>query len=228
MVARPTRVALVSAAARIAVAGLTSLALVASHAAYRAWPAWRGVEIYLPVSLSPADPHGYVRIDIPAERLRVDVPGTTKEPPGEPFQFVRATGATRAALVAGVAGVRRLRGRDLVVQVEPDRPLWPQGPVAMRPVSVSDAPVAGAANLAGLVTRADEHGRLWLTFGSHQMAVPPEVAARAKPLAVAREPDRPPTAPGRPPDPGTFAIFRVLASGRATLAGLIVDGTRID
>jgi hypothetical protein len=93
---------------------------------------------------------------------------------------------------------------------------------------VSDTRIAGATNLAGHVMRVDERGRLWLTFGSHQMMVPSEVAARAKPFDVVRAPNRPPAATGRSSDPGTFAIVRVLPSGRAVLAGLIVDGKRIE
>lgn len=218
-----------SAPARIALAGLTALALIVSHAAYRAWPGWRGVEIYLPTSLYPVSPAdvGYVRIDLPAERLRLEAPRGANDPRAELFQPVRGIG-TRWASGGGAAAVRGQRGRELFVQLEPDRPLWPQGPVSMRAVSVSDARVTGATNLSGRVTRVDERGRLWLTFGSHQMAVPPEIAARAKPLDVARETNRPQTLMGRAPDPGTFAIFRVLPSGRAVLAGLIVDGKRID
>lgn len=219
-----------SAPARIALAGAAALAVIASHAAYRAWPGWRSVEIYFPASLYPVTPAslGDVRIDLPAERLRLNVSRGADEPQAELFQPVRGVGARWASGGASSSTVRSRRGRDLFVQLEPDRPLWPQGPASMRPVSVSDTPITGVTNLAAHVNRADERGRLWLTFGSHQMDVPLEVASRAKPLAVVREPNRPPTAMGRAPDPGTVAIFRVLSSGRAVLAGLIVDGKRIE
>ena len=228
-----------NAPARIMLAGLVALVTIVSHAAYRVWPGWHGVEIYLPASMYPADPAdlGYIRIDLPAERLRVEAPlglrvvplqSAANEPQAELFQPVRGVGAPWASGGEGAATVQRLRGRDLFVQLEPDRPMWPAGPVSMRPVSVSRTPIASATNLAGHVNRVDERGHFWLTFDSHQMPVPPEVAARAKPLDRVREPNRPPTARGRAADPGTFAIFRVLPSGRAVLAGLLVDGKRIE
>jgi hypothetical protein len=229
----------VSGPARITLAGLVALVMIVSHGVYRAWPGWRGAEIYLPASMSPADPAGlgYIRIDLPAERLRLEVPlgprvvplpSAANEPQAELFQPVRRAGAGWESRGEGPASVSRLRGRDLFVQLEPDRPLWPHGPASMRPVSVSDTPITGATNLAGHVNRADERGLLWLTFGSHQMPVPPEVAMRARPLDAVRAPNRPPTARGRAADPGTFAIFRVLPSGRGVLAGLLVDGKRIE
>jgi hypothetical protein len=239
LVAQSEGSAIVNAPARITLAGLVALVTIVSHAAYRAWPGWHGVEIYLPASMYPADPSGlgYIRIDLPAERLRLEVPlgprvvplqSAPNEPQAELFQPVRRAGAGWGSRGEGPASVSRLRGRDLFVQLEPDRPLWPHGPVSMRPLSVSRTPIAGATNLGGHVNRADERGHLWLTFDSHQMAVPPEVAARTKPLDRVREPNRPPTARGRAADPGTFAIFRVLPSGRAVLAGLLVDGKRIE
>jgi hypothetical protein len=229
----------VNAPARIILAGLVALVLSVWHAAYRAWPGWRGVEIYLPASMYPADPAGlgYIRIDLPAERLRLEVPpeprvvpfeSAANEPQAELFQPVRHAGAGWEFRGGDPASVNRLRGRDLFVQLEPDRPLWPNGPASMRPVSVSDTLITGATNLAGHVNTADERGRFHLTFGSHQMPEPPEVAARAKPLDVVRAPNRPPTARGRAADPGTFAVFRILPSGRAVLAGLLVDGKRIE
>lgn len=219
-----------SAPLRIVAAGLAALATIVSHAAYRAWPAWRGAEIYLPASLYPAEPAGigYIQLDLPGERLQLDGPHEGNGPQAELFQPVRRAGAGWESRGEGTTSVSRLSGRDLFVQLEPDRPLWPNGPVSMRPMSVSDTPITGVTNLAGHVTRADERGRLRLSFGSHQMPVPPEVAARAKALDVVREPNRPPTARGRAADPGTFAIFRVLPSGRAVLAGLLVDGKRIE
>lgn len=205
-----------NAPARITLAGLSALVLIASHAVYRAWPRWYGTELYLPAAVYPVDPTslGYVRVDVAAERLRLGVPGGLGEQQTKLFQSVR-----------GIGGVSR---GNVFVQLEPDQSLWPHGPVAMRPVSVSETRVAGATNLAGHVTRVDEAGRVWLTFGSHQLPVPPDVVTRAKPLEVIREPNRSPAAKSRPPDPGTFAIFRVLPSGRAAIAGLIVAGRRVD
>ena len=227
-----------NAPARIMLAGLVALVTIVSHAAYRAWPGWRGVEIYLPASMYPAEPAGigYVQLDLPAERLRLEVlrlrvvplQSAANELQAELFQPVRGIGAPWASGGESAATVQRPRGRDLFVQFGPGLPLWPGGPAAMRPVSVSDTRITGVMNLAGHVTRVDERGRLRLTFGSHQVPVPPEVAARAKALDVVREPNRPPTARGRAADPGTFAIFRVLPSGRAVLAGLLLDGKRID
>ena len=219
-----------SAAARIVLAGVAALALTISHAAYSAWPGWRGVEIYLAASLYPADPAGTgnVRIDLPAERLRLNVSRGVDEPQAELFQPVRGVGSLWASGSASSSTVRSRRGRDLFVQLAPEQPLWPQGPVSMRPTGVSDTPIAGVINLAGQVTRADARGYVWLTFGSHQMPVPPTIASRTTPRDVVRQPNRPPETMGRPADPGTFAIFRVLPSGRAVLAGLIVEGKRIE
>lgn len=228
-----------NAPARIMLGGLAALGLIVAHAAYRVWPNRHGVEIYLPASLYPAEPAGlgYVLLDLPAERLRLEVPdgplavplqNAATEPKAELFQPVRRAGAERESVGQRQASVSGLRGRDLFVQLEPDRPVWPDGPASLRPVSVSDVRITGATNLAGHVIRVDEGGRLRLTFGSHQMPVPPDVGARAKALDIVREPNRPPTARGRAADPGTFAIFRVLPSGRAALAGLLVDGKRIE
>jgi hypothetical protein len=233
MVARAKGRGVMNAPARITLAGLTALSLTGAHAVYRGWPARLGVEIYVPVSMYPAGEgdSGAARsigIDIPAERLRFDVPRADNEPQAELFQSVRLAGALPVSGGEGEGRVPRLRGRDLFVQVEPNEPLWPDGPMSVRPVSVSDARIAGATNLAGHVTRQDERGRIWLTFGSHELTVPAAIAARAKPLDVRRAPNRPPAAMGREPDPGTFAIFRVLPSGRAALTGLVVDGKRIE
>lgn len=214
-----------SAAMRSLLAGLVALALVVSHLAYRAWPGWFGTEIYLPVSMHPVNPpsFGNVGIDFPAERLRLDVPRGASEAPAELFQLVHGAGFGIEA-----AAVRRMRGHDLFVQLEPDQPLSPAGPVSMRPVGLSHTPIAGVTNVAGRVTRVETDGRLWLNFGSHQLPVPPDIAGRARPLEIIREPYRLPEVKSRAADPGTFAILRVLPSGRAVLAGLIVDGRRVD
>ena len=96
----------------------------------------------------------------------------------------------------------------------------------MKVATVSDAVVSGAINLASTVRRVREDGYLWLDFPFGLIGVPRDVAARARspvtpgPRASTPEP-MPPAA-----DPGVFAVLRVLPSGRAALAGLIVNGTR--
>jgi hypothetical protein len=74
----------------------------------------------------------------------------------------------------------------------------------MRASTVSNALVPGAINLAGIATSVNDDGYITLDFALGPVAVPSHAAA----------------------DAGVVAILRVLPSGRATLAGVIVNGTR--
>jgi hypothetical protein len=190
---------------------------------------WRGVEIYLPTAMFPPDPgmRGVVRIDLPAERIVLDVPHPANEQIFEPFEPVTLGGDVRAA-DDGAAIARRLRGHLLFVQLQPDRPMWSDGPPSMRPSTVSDVVVPGVTNLAAVLTRIDEDGHLWLDAGSHVFPVPADVAQRARPRLDGVPVDRNgrPMAMRRGLDPGVFAVLKVLPSGRSALVALIVDGKR--
>lgn len=218
-----------STPARVVAAGLASLALVLSHAVYRQWPAWRGVEVYLPAALVPAQPARarYVRVDLPAERLVIE-PARPDPDRRDTFEPVRRVGAWWGPAGDEAASAWRVRGRRVFVQLEEAEPMWPGGPAWMRPVAVADAPIDTARNIAATVGSAERSGRLQVSFGSHELLVPREVAARARPRATGRVAPGSPVTYGRDRDPGVFAVFRVLPSGRAGLVGLIVDGRRID
>lgn len=216
-----------SAPSRLALAGVFAMLLIASHFAYRAWPAWRGVEVYVPVAIVPSVPAraGYIRLDVPAERVRIEAAHPEDAVPREPFETVRRIGDWWGPPGQTDVSAWRLRGRRLFVRLQPAEAMWPGGPQWMRATEVSDMPGASAMNVAATVRRV---GRLWLSFGSHELVVPPGVAARARARITVREPGRGPVMVGRAADPGVFAVLRVLPSGRAALAGLIVDGARIE
>jgi len=207
-----------SGPARFIVAGLLSLSLIVSHAVYRALPAWRGDEICLPASLYPDELAGlgYVGVDLPAERLRFELSTTGGDPSDEFFQLVRVDGPALTS------------GDDVIVQLEVEGTDSRDRRGALRAVSVSAAPLAGATNVAGRIYRVDGRGHAWLTFGSHHLPAPPDIVARARPREIVRELGRPPSTKNRAADAGTCATFRVLPSGRAALTGLLVDGRRIE
>lgn len=188
----------------IAAAGVIALVVTGAHAAYQSWPAARGTEICVPATLvrRPVD-MGMAEVRLPFSRIALDVPHTAPAIT-ETFEPVQRTGEWWIAGGGARANARRLRGHPLYLQLAPGQPLWAGGPVEMRASTVSDALVPGAVNLAGTVTLVREDGYIRLDFAFAPMAVPPNVAADAR----------------------VAAVLRVLPSGRATLVGVIVNGTR--
>lgn len=193
----------------IAAAGLFALAVTGAQGLYLSWPATHGTEIYMTATLvrQPARDE-WVRVRLPIERIvtdRTESAAADRADRTERYEHVpRAGGWIAGGDVR--ADALTLRGRPLYVQLTPGEPLWPGGPPAHRAVSVSNAPVSGATNIAGTVTSVREGGRLWLDFAIAPIAVPQEVAAA--------------------PEPRAFAVLRVLPSGRAALHGVIVNGER--
>jgi hypothetical protein len=75
----------------------------------------------------------------------------------------------------------------------------------MRASTVADAPIDGATNLAGIVTRVSDDGYIWLDFSLAPIGLPNA---------------------NLPANAGTAAILRALPSGRAVLVGLTAAGRR--
>lgn len=214
-----------SRARSLLMAGAFAAIVTASHAAYRWWPASRGTEIVVPAAMySQDDDVPMIRVELPLSHIELDVRHTMPVVT-EPFERVRHTGTWWATGQSGPVNARALRGRAVYLQLAAGPLLWPGGPPAMYPASVSDRPVAGAVNLAATVERVREDGYLWLRFPFGLIPVPRDIAAHAR---SRKEPFPRPTdaAPPPPFDPGVYAVLRVLPSGRATLTGLIVNGTR--
>jgi hypothetical protein len=216
----------VTGARGIAAAGAIALVVTGSHTAYRSWPVRHGTEVCLPAALvRQSAALALVAVRLPLARIELDVPHT-RPAVGEPFEPLRRIGDWWAAGGSAGTNARRLRGRPLYLQLTPGRPLWTGGPDEMRASTVSDGLVGGAINLAGLVSSVREDGYLWLDFSFGPIAVPPAVAAAARPFT---DPGPRPTAAGPilpATDPGVAAVLRVLPSGRAALVGVIVNGTR--
>lgn len=215
-----------SGARGIIVAGLVAIGVTGSHALYRVWPATAGTEICVPAALvnQPTD-LGLVAVQLPFARIELDVPHTAPAA-GDTFERVPRIGEWWTVGGDVTANARRFRGRSLYLQLTAGQPIWPGGPVEMRPSTVSDSAVAGATNLAGIVANLREDGYVWLDFSFGWIAVPKDVAAKARPFAPPR-PRNDVTAPAPPAtDPGVFAVLRVLPSGRAALVGVIVNGAR--
>lgn len=210
----------------IVAAGAIAVVLTGSHAAYFSWPSAYGTEIDVPAALvrqPTAMP--LVDVQLPFSQIALDVPHTTPAIE-EPFVPLARIGNWWVAGGDEHAMARKLRGRPLFVQLEAGGPLWTGGAPGMRARSVSDAAVSGATNLEGTVTSVREDGYLWVDFGFAPIAVPREVADAARPF-VEFGPRRARTGPVPPAvDPGVAAVLRVLPSGRATLAGVIVFGRR--
>jgi len=189
----------------IVAAAAIAIAVTGAHAAYRSWPVTHGTEIVVPATLVrlPFEPR-LSGVQLPFARIALDVPHPSPVD-GGPFEPVPRLGAWWKPAGADTrANARRLRGRPLYLQLAQGPPLWTGGPVEMRPVTISDALVDGAVNLAGLVTSVRESGYVWLDFSLGPIAVPGDT----------------------PKDARASAVLRVLPSGRATLAGVIVNGTR--
>lgn len=210
----------------IAAAGAIALVVTSAHACYRSWPITHGTEICVPAAIvsQPADV-ALVAVQLPLARIELDVPHTTPAV-SDTFERVRRVGGWWVTGGGAAANARNLRGRPLYLQLTPGQPLWPGGPVEMRPSTVSDSVVSGAVNLAGTVTSVREDGYVWLDFMFRWITVPKDVAAHARPF-VAPGPRGNRTGPIPPAaDPGVEAVLRVLPSGRAALVGVIVNGTR--
>jgi hypothetical protein len=212
-----------SGARGIAAAGLIAIFVTGARGLYRAWPVTHGIEIYVPAAIfaQPGD-LAMVEVRMPFARLELDVPHTTREV-GETFEPVRRMGTWWND---GPSKARALAGRALYLQLLAAEPLWPGGPAAMRPSTVSDGVVNGAINLEGMVSRASESGYIWLDFPFGWIGVPRSVVSHARPFVPpgARTNTRGSIPPAS--DPGVFAVLRVLPSGRAALTGVIVNGTR--
>lgn len=214
-----------SSARGILAAGLVAIMTTSAHALYRSWPVTHGTEIVVPAALfgQPADV-AMVGVGLPLARLELDVPHTAPAIT-ETFEPVRRIGGWWTT--EGEKGVnqKKRHGRPLYLQLTAGQPLWPGGPAAMLPATVSDTVVDGAINLAGVVARVREDGYVWLDFPFGLVGVPRDVAAHARPLVpsprVSATGQIPPAA-----DPGVFAVLRVLPSGRAALVAVIVNGTR--
>ena len=188
----------------IVAAGVIAIAVTGAHAAYRSWPMTHGTEIVVPAALVrlPFDPR-LAGVQLPFARVALDVPHPATVP-GGPFEPVPRLGDWWIAGGDTRANARRLRGRPLYLQLAQGPPLWTGGPVEMRPATISDALVEGAVNLAGIVTSVREDGYVWLDFSLGPIAVPGDAGKDAR----------------------ASAVLRVLPSGRATLVGIIVNGTR--
>lgn len=213
----------------IIVALCLAILVTGSHAAYRWWPALRGTEILMPAALFK-QPSGFnlVLVQLPIARVELDVAhgGPSLN---EAFVSVRRAGDWWIETDGPRKNSRVLRGQQLYLQLVPGGAALMGGASEMRADSVSDAPVAGAMNLAGRVRRVRDDGYLWLDYSVGWIAVSADVAAHARPLDMtdAEPPRRPGLRPVPPAtDPGVYAILRVLPSGRAALTGLIVNSTR--
>lgn len=215
-----------SGARGIAAAGLIAVAVTSTHALYRSWPVTHGTEICVPAALyrQPVEV-GVVMVRLPIARIELDVPHATPIVT-ETFEPARRAGDWWITGGDKSANMRARRGRPLYLQLEPGEPPVPDGPAVMRPSTVSDTVVSGAVNVEGIVTRVREDGYIWLDFPVGWFGVPREIEAAARPLFV-QGPRGNDTEPPKPAaDPGIYAVLRVLPSGRASLVGVIVNGTR--
>ena len=191
----------VTAARDIAIAGAVALAVAGGHAAYRARPLVRGIEIRVPASLVRAAP-GYAAVRLTFDRVALDVPHVSPAPK-EPFEPLPRIGDWWLVGAAPRVNAVRLRGRPLFVQLMPGPSQVSAAAAEMRPSGVSDAFVTGTINVAGTARTVRDDGYVWLDFAFAPLAVPESVA-----------------------DGPALAVLRVLPSGRAGLAGVIVNGTR--
>lgn len=211
----------------IVVAGVVAAIVTASHAAYRWWPVTRGAEICVPAALyrQPVSV-GVVMVRLPIAQIELDVPHTAPAVTEE-FVAVRKIGGWWIAGGDARANARALRGRRLYLQLVSGQPVGPGSPAEARAVSVSDAPIDGALNLAGTVSRLREDGYVWLDFSIGWIGVPRAVEASARSLEAAG-PVRVATGGPMPraAEPGVYAVLRVLPSGRAALTGVVVKGER--
>lgn len=210
----------------ILIAGLVALTATGAHALYRFWPVTSGAEIAVPAAVYRQEqPVGAVQVRLSMARIVLDVPHDAPAP-DEPFESLRRIGGWWTTGGGARAHARALRGRTLYVQVAPVGPASPDAPLRMRPVTISDAPIADATNVAGLVVRVREDGYLWLDFSLGWMRVPAAVEAQARRLSdLERAANR--TTPAPPDaDADTWAVLRVLPSGRFALASVIVSGVR--
>lgn len=208
----------------VAAAGVFAVVVAGGHALYRSWPFTHGTEILVRAALVRQPTlTGVVRVAVPLERIALDVPHTSPAVT-EAFTPVRRIGGWWVGNGDARANARARRGRPLYLQLTGGEPVWPGGPPDMRPVTVSDVRVPGAVNVAGIVTRVREDGYVWLEYHFGWLVVPSAVEARARPGREQRGPGTGPMSLAA--DPGVFAVLRVLPSGRAALAGIIVDGTR--
>ena len=216
-----------SGARGILAAGLVAVAVTGAHGLYRSWPVTHGTEICVPAALfrQPVQV-GVVQVRLPLARIALDVPHTAPAVT-EAFESVRHIGGWWIAGGDAHANARALRGRELYLQLTAGQPVFAGGPVGMRPVTVSDAAVEGAVNLAGTVSGVREDGYLWLDFSIGWIAVPREIESSARPVnaPVPRTGEAGGVA-APAADPGVYAVMRVLPSGRAALVGVIVRGTR--
>jgi hypothetical protein len=210
----------------VVIASLVAVAVTSTHAVYRLWPATHGMEICVPAALyrQPVQV-GVVQVGLPMSRIELDVPHTAPAVT-EPFESVRAIGGWWVIGGDARANSRALRGRPLYLQLTAGEPVMPGGPAVMRLVTVSDAAVSGATNVAGAVLRVREDGYIWLDYPVGWISVPRDVESKARPLD-APGPRGNITGPIPPAaDPGVYAVLRVLPSGRSALVGVIVSGKR--
>ena len=156
--------------ARILAAGLLTMVVGAGYWLVDAWPAWRGDEILLAVSLTPIPGlSNRVGLTFPDEHVAV---GTLPPAPDTrvnvTYRSVRPIGSFWVDGDASMA--RKLRGRTFFLQVEPADPTSAARPSRVRAVSLSDARVDGVVNLRVTAGRVDSAGRFDLFLTTHEYA----------------------------------------------------------
>lgn len=157
-------------AIRVLVSGAVCLVILIAMLVINAWPLWYGQSIYLKVQ--PVDPRDlmrgdYVTLSYPISRLCVSAQtrSTATQPNDRFFQGpsevpVKGIGdwfrTSAKDDFVGYYGSRwdSLRGKTLYLQLERVAAEDSRIPASYRPVSLSDAPVAGAVNLRGTVISA--------------------------------------------------------------------------
>jgi uncharacterized membrane-anchored protein len=203
-----------TAALRTLLIGALCLGVLGGMLVRHAWPLWAGETIYLKVR--PVDPRDlfrgeYVTLGYGLDSLRlrgVEEPSAGPEPASQTAPDVDVVGDW----VPPGWELNRLRDRRLYVQLRAE-PSTTQGvPQSYVPVSVSDAPVDGAVNLAGRVA-STRNGTIWLRYGIDALFVE---EGRGRPIEVAIRNGAP-----------IFAEIAVTADGNARVRALVIDGQRV-
>jgi uncharacterized membrane-anchored protein len=218
-----------SNAARSVAAGVLSVGVLAGMLVLHAWPLWTGESIYLKVR--PVDPRDlfrgdYVTLGYDVDNLQLRVPRdstTSGAAPPPPVAPVPQPGAPAAPAIPQVdpigdwwkqaAASDTWRDRRLYVQLRPEPSSVPGVPEQFVPISVSEAPVDDAVNLAGrLIYYTGDH-TLRLDFGIDAIFVE-EGAGRPIEEAIRRETP-------------VFAEVAVTRRGTARVRALIIDGQHV-
>lgn len=189
---------------RTLTAGAFCLVVLSAMAVIHAWPLWTGRDVVMAATIAGGSNRSasgeYLRLHIKAERIRT---GPTPDEPKMEWADVRAI----EPWVPAGDQRRRLRGRTVYVQLEPDA----RGDYA--PVSVSLVRVPGAVNLRGICMRTSGDG-LVVRYGLDAFFLQQDRAAQVQSAGTASR--------------RIQVRVAIADSGRARIRDLLVDGARIE